>query len=97
MTRHILMLSWEYPPRVVGGLARHVAYLSRALAARGHRVTVLTQEAPGAPDREWDHGVEVHRLPVPGPPPMDFPGWVMRLNLEMVERALHLFACGQPV
>lgn len=95
MTRHILMLSWEYPPRVVGGLARHVAYLSRALAARGHRVTVLTQEAPGAPDREWDHGVEVHRLPVPGPPPMDFPGWVMRLNLEMVERALHLFACGR--
>jgi len=95
VTRHILMLSWEYPPKVVGGLARHVAYLSRALAALGHRVTVLTHEAPGAPAREWDNGVEVHRLPVPGPAPLDFPGWVMRLNLEMVERALHLFACGQ--
>lgn len=95
MSRHVLMLSWEYPPRIVGGLARHVAYLSRALAARGHRVTVLTQEAPGAPAREWDAGVAVHRLPVHGPAPLDFPGWVLRLNLEMVERALHLFACGQ--
>ena len=94
MKRHILMLSWEYPPKVVGGLARHVAYLSRALADLGHRVTVLTQEAAGAPAFELDRGVEVHRLPVTGPAPMDFPGWVMRLNLEMIERALHLFACG---
>src|SRR5690606_41834457 len=51
--------------------------------------------SPGAPAREWDAGVAVHRLPVHGPAPLDFPGWVLRLNLEMVERALHLFACGQ--
>ncbi|HEY8417346.1 MAG TPA: glycosyltransferase family 4 protein [Limnochordales bacterium] len=95
MTRHILMLSWEYPPRVVGGLARHVCHLSRALAKLGHRVTVLTQEAPGADTHEWDAGVEVLRLPVHGPAPLDFPGWVMRLNLEMVERALHLLVCGR--
>lgn len=89
------MLAWEYPPKVVGGLARHAAYLSRALAAQGHRVVVLTQEAAGAPAFEDDAGVEVHRLPVHGPPPRDFVGWVKRLNFQMVERAVHLFASGR--
>ncbi|MEV4389391.1 glycogen/starch synthase, partial [Micromonospora sp. NPDC049580] len=37
-TRRILMLSWEYPPVLVGGLGRHVHALSVALAAAGHDV-----------------------------------------------------------
>jgi glycogen synthase len=40
----ILMLSWEYPPVVHGGLGRHVAALARALTGIGHEVTVV---APG--------------------------------------------------
>jgi glycogen(starch) synthase len=32
----ILMLSWEYPPVVVGGLGRHVHALATNLAAAGH-------------------------------------------------------------
>ncbi|MEH0827464.1 MULTISPECIES: glycogen/starch synthase, partial [unclassified Micromonospora] len=40
-TRRILMLSWEYPPVLVGGLGRHVHALSVALAAAGHEVTVV--------------------------------------------------------
>ncbi|MEV4202782.1 glycogen/starch synthase, partial [Micromonospora globbae] len=39
--RRILMLSWEYPPVLVGGLGRHVHALSTALAAAGHHVTVV--------------------------------------------------------
>ncbi|MEU8301684.1 glycogen/starch synthase, partial [Micromonospora sp. NPDC048909] len=38
-SRRILMLSWEYPPVLVGGLGRHVHALSVALAAAGHEVT----------------------------------------------------------
>ena len=41
----ILMLSWEYPPVVHGGLGRHVAALAAALVELGHEVTVV---APGA-------------------------------------------------
>ncbi|MCV7383958.1 glycosyltransferase family 4 protein [Mycolicibacter longobardus] len=37
----ILMVSWEYPPVVIGGLGRHVHHLSTALAAAGHDVVVL--------------------------------------------------------
>ena len=29
----VLMLSWEYPPLIEGGLARHVRKLSEALVA----------------------------------------------------------------
>ncbi|MBC7476398.1 MAG: glycogen/starch synthase, partial [Candidatus Sericytochromatia bacterium] len=37
----ILMLTWEYPPKVVGGLARHVEDLSNALVRAGHDVHVV--------------------------------------------------------
>ena len=45
------MLSWEYPPVLVGGLGRHVHALAAALAAAGHEVTVVTRHADGAPAR----------------------------------------------
>ncbi|HEY7050798.1 MAG TPA: glycosyltransferase family 4 protein [Mycobacterium sp.] len=39
----VLMLSWEYPPVVIGGLGRHVHHLATALAAAGHEVVVLSR------------------------------------------------------
>ncbi|HEX2954814.1 MAG TPA: glycogen/starch synthase, partial [Bacillota bacterium] len=38
----ILMLSWEFPPKIVGGIARHVHDLSLALVKQGHHVHVIT-------------------------------------------------------
>ncbi|CDO87749.1 glycogen synthase [Mycobacterium triplex] len=43
----ILMVSWEYPPVVIGGLGRHVHHLSIALAAAGHDVVVLSRRPTG--------------------------------------------------
>lgn len=43
----ILMVSWEYPPVVVGGLGRHVHHLATALAAAGHEVVVLSRRPTG--------------------------------------------------
>ena len=37
------MVSWEYPPVVIGGLGRHVYQLATALAAEGHDVVVLAR------------------------------------------------------
>ena len=42
----VLMLSWEYPPLVHGGLGRHVEALAASVAGLGHEVTVV---APGPP------------------------------------------------
>ena len=43
----VLMLSWEYPPVVIGGLGRHAHHLSTALAAAGHDVVVLSRRPTG--------------------------------------------------
>jgi glycogen synthase len=43
----VLMVSWEYPPVVVGGLGRHVYHLATALAGAGHDVVVLSRRPSG--------------------------------------------------
>jgi glycogen(starch) synthase len=55
------MLSWEYPPLVVGGLGRHVDALSRALVAAGHEVCVVTRGAGPEAEEQIRHGVRVCR------------------------------------
>ena len=39
----VLLLSWEYPPVIEGGLARHVCKLAEALVRQGVAVDVLTR------------------------------------------------------
>ncbi|MGB3696676.1 MAG: glycosyltransferase family 4 protein [Gordonia sp. (in: high G+C Gram-positive bacteria)] len=43
----VLVISWEYPPVVVGGLGRHVHHLAEAVADLGHEVIVLTRQPSG--------------------------------------------------
>ena len=88
------MLSWEYPPQVVGGLGRHVADLSEALAEFGQEVHVLTGDAKDAPSREIVNGVHVHRLTMYGPAGRDFVESVTHLNMHMLEAALGLLRQG---
>jgi glycogen(starch) synthase len=57
----VLMLSWEYPPLVVGGLGRHVEALARELAAAGHDVRVVTRGAADTPRTEVRDRVRVVR------------------------------------
>ncbi|MFM6202670.1 MAG: glycogen/starch synthase, partial [Dolichospermum sp.] len=40
----ILVLSWEFPPRIVGGIARHVAELYPELIKLGHDIHLITPE-----------------------------------------------------
>lgn len=59
----VVMLSWEYPPRIVGGISPHVHGLSRKLAEFGVEVHVVTKATPAAPDFEVESsGVHVHRV-----------------------------------
>lgn len=93
--RRVLMLSWEFPPHVIGGLGRAVYDLARHLVLQGMEVHVLT----GAPDlesrQEMIEGVHVHRLNtyVTGERE-DFMNWVFQLNLAMVDAAEELMAQG---
>ena len=48
----VLMLSWEYPPHVVGGLGAHVAALAPALVRAGVQVEVVTPRWKGGAEHE---------------------------------------------
>jgi 1,4-alpha-glucan branching enzyme len=79
----ILMLSWEFPPRTVGGLGRAVHDLSRSLAREGHQVHVVTAPAEGTADYTMVDGVHVYRVDASLLPDTEFLPWVDRLNREM--------------
>lgn len=97
----VLILSWEYPPKVFGGLGRHVHALSRAMVAAGHEVTVVTQlgtEVDGspAPLEEIREGVRVVRVPEDPPlvPFTELLAWTMAFNHAIARRALQVAAEG---
>ena len=48
----VLMLSWEYPPYIVGGLGAHVGALAPALARAGVEVHVVTPRWKGGETEE---------------------------------------------
>lgn len=89
----IIMLSWEYPPRIVGGIARHVEELSRELALLPEtEIHVVTCEYPGALEEELLYGVHIHRVAAYDAPGghQDFLHWVHQLNAAMRDRAYAL-------
>jgi glycosyltransferase involved in cell wall biosynthesis len=57
----VLHLSWEFPPRIIGGIASHVFDLSRAQTRRGVETHVVTCNFPGAKEYENIEGVHVYR------------------------------------
>jgi glycogen(starch) synthase len=87
-----LILSWEYPPLIEGGLARHVRKLSEALADRGAEVHVLTRGGEESPTEETAGGVHIHRVLEPIRPRElgEFVAWVERMNLDMLAAGVEL-------
>ncbi|WP_073338180.1 glycosyltransferase family 4 protein [Clostridium grantii] len=87
----VLMLSWEYPPMNVGGLANHVYYLSKNLAKRGIEVHVITSAYQNSLIEEIVMGVHVHRVFPINIESNDFVKNIMHLNFAIIERAITLF------
>jgi glycogen(starch) synthase len=86
----VLILSWEYPPVIEGGLARHVRKLAEALVRQGVAVDVLTRgtersqnDLVGGDDLD---GPTIHRVREPSwPRDLDrFVAWVQRMNEDML-------------
>lgn len=92
----VLMLSWEYPPHSVGGLARHVEELAEALAAQGVEIHVLSIGKPENPKLEERNGVIVHRVEPYSISAPNFLLWVQQLNLRFVEEAVKIFNAAGP-
>ncbi len=60
------MISWEYPPHMVGGMGRHVADLAPQITAQGIELHVLTPGTYDAPPYELvAPNLHIHRIPLP--------------------------------
>ncbi len=86
------MFSWEFPPRVIGGISPHVYNLSRSLVKNDVKVHVVTCDFPDAPAHEIIDGVEVHRVDSYKNPSPDFATWVYLMNMNMQREAAAIAA-----
>ena len=92
----VLLISWEYPPVIEGGLGRHVRKLSEQLVRAGVEVHVLTRGGGRLPAEAEQHGVIVHRVRVGGwgskfpKDPSAFVRWVDAMNGHMHALATEL-------
>jgi glycosyltransferase involved in cell wall biosynthesis len=85
-----MMLTWEFPPRIIGGISPHVYYLSKSLARNDVKVYVVTCDFPGAAQHEIVDGVEVFRIDSYKNPSPDFATWVYLMNVNMQKEAAAL-------
>ncbi|WP_080845092.1 glycosyltransferase [Cytobacillus gottheilii] len=89
-SKKLLLLSWEYPPNLVGGLARHVGALAESLVKLGFEVHVITANPGNLTKTETVNDVLVHRVePLNGKDP-DFLRWIGGLNVAMESKAREL-------
>jgi glycogen(starch) synthase len=101
----VLLVSWEYPPVVVGGLGRHVHHLALELTDLGHEVVVLTRQSTGSdPSSEptGDCVVEGVRVIRAAEDPLalefgvDMMPWVLSMGHSMLRAGLRLTGMGAP-
>lgn len=85
----VLHLSWEFPPRIIGGIASHVFDLSRALIRRGVETHVVTCNFPGAREYENIDGVNLHRFEAYAAGD-SFLSWALRMQENMERRGCDL-------
>jgi glycogen(starch) synthase len=87
-----LILSWEYPPLIEGGLARHVRKLAESLAERALDVHVIARGREEDPPEEERGGVLIHRVREPERPRDlgEFVTWIERMNGDMLAHGVEL-------
>ncbi len=97
----ILMVSWEYPPYMVGGMGKHVVQLLPALSALSnstapiHIDLLTTRYAGGEPVERIAPNVTVHRVELPPIDPRDLYNSVIANNAALIAYAYGL-ASHQP-
>lgn len=86
----ILMLSWEYPPHIIGGLARHVYALTIELAKSNQQIHVLTSKPNESREYEQQGNIHIHRVNPLNDQDPDFLSWMAGLNVAIIEEALKI-------
>jgi len=90
------MITWEYPPNMVGGIGKHVAELVPALSQslqtdKSFHLDVLTTRAAGGARVEQSaENVTIHRVDVPPVVPNDLFNSVVDSNRKLEKYAIQL-------
>lgn len=90
MTEKIFMITWEYPPRMIGGLGEHVYHLSKELPASDKQIHVLTPATGAVLEHEAHGGLIIHRIPSLQLNTPDFITDVLQWNLQVLQSAIKL-------
>ena len=77
----ILVLSWEFPPRIVGGIARHVAELYPEIVKLDYEIHLVTVAVNNSPLGENVEGINIHRVLVDNDD--NFFNWIRNMNQSM--------------
>jgi glycosyltransferase involved in cell wall biosynthesis len=91
----ILVLTWEFPPRLIGGIARHCAELYPEMTKLGYEIHLITIEVGLAPAYEVIDGIHIYRVEVEPSPRDHLLTWIANMNTSLQEQAQLLLAIHQ--
>ena len=88
---HILILTWEYPPKRLGNVSDHVCTLAHELVKRKHEVEVMVLD-DWRPGFEDIYGVHVHRVsnPIKTHPMASVLTYAMTASVQMEAEASNI-------
>jgi glycosyltransferase involved in cell wall biosynthesis len=84
------MATWEYPPRIIGGISRHCQGLAEALAQMGNEVSIVTISHGELPSYEEKNGVKIFRVNA-NRMLDDFIDWVLDFNTLLNDKVSKLY------
>jgi glycogen(starch) synthase len=86
-----IILSWEYPPRIVGQLANYVKDLAVNLVKNQTRTCVITYDDYMAGEKDESEGVKTVRVTNPVRTHIGVLTWVLTLNQEVERAAANIY------
>lgn len=92
---NVLMFSWEYPPRIVGGIARVVHDLAAALAEKNINITVITHNDDTMPEVFRNGHVDIYSVRTYKIDPCSFTDWVHHMNFTLLEKSVTIINNGR--
>jgi len=88
---HVIIFSWEYPPRIVGQLADYVKDLATQLVKNNEKAWVVTYHDFLIGEHEEPEGVKTYRVTNPVHTHIGVLTWVLTLNQEVERVAANIY------
>ena len=88
---HVIVLSWEFPPRIVGQLAGYVKELTVQLAKENVETNVVTYHDFLTGQHEEPEGIKTYRVTNPVRTHIGVLTWVLTLNQEVERAAANIY------